>query len=138
MNASTRMMATLVGFVVFFLLGWLLYGMLLMDFFSSNAGSAIGVSRSESEMVWWALIVGNVLQAYFLVYVFDKMNNVKSFMAGLKAGAVIGLILGLGFNLTMYGTTNMMNLTGTLVDPLVSMAMMGITGGAIGMVMGRK
>lgn len=138
MNASTRMMATLVGFVVFFLLGWLLYGMLLMDFFSSNAGSAIGVSRSESEMVWWALIGGNVLQAYFLVYVFDKMNNVKSFMAGLKAGAVIGLILGLGFNLTMYGTTNMMNLTGTLVDPLVSMAMMGITGGAIGMVMGRK
>ncbi len=138
MNASTRMMATLVGFVVFFLLGWLLYGMLLMDFFSSNAGSAIGVSRSESEMVWWALIGGNVLQAYFLVYVFDKMNNVKSFMAGLKAGAVIGLILGLGFNLTMYGTTNMMNLTGTLVDPLVSMVMMGITGGAIGMVMGRK
>ncbi len=137
MTAKTRVLATLFGFITFFLLGWLLYGMLLMDFYASNSGIATNVARAEEDMVWWALIVGNLLQAYFLVYVLGKMGNVNTFMSGLGTGAVIGLILGLAFNLTMFGTTNMMNLTATLVDPLVSMIMMGITGGVIGMMLGR-
>jgi hypothetical protein len=138
MNAKTRILSTLVGFVVIFLLGWLLYGILLMDFYGSNSGSAIGVARSESDMVWWALIAGNLLQAYFLVYIFDKMGNVNTFMAGFKTGGTLGLILGLAMNLTMYGTTNMMNLTATLVDPFVGLIMMGVTGGVIAMMIGKK
>ncbi len=138
MDAKKRIMATLAGFVVFFLLGWLLYGMLLMDFFMSNSGSATGVMRSDTEMVWWALALGNLLQAYLLVYIFGKWANITTFGAGLQAGAVIGLILGYGYDLTMYGTSNISNLTSTLVDPLVVAVMMGLTGGVIGMVLGKK
>ncbi len=138
MTAKNRVLATLVGFVVFFLLGWLFYGFLLMDFYADNAGSATNVMRAEEDMVWWALIVGNLFQAYFLVYIFGKWANITTFSGGLKAGAILGLILGLAMNLTMFGTSNMMNLTGALVDPLVSMIMMGITGGVIGVMLGRK
>jgi hypothetical protein len=138
MDAKKRIMATLAGFVVFFMLGWLLYGMLLMDFFAANSGTATGVMRGDTEMVWWALIVGNLLQSYLLVYIFSKWNSVNSFVSGLQAGVTIGLILGFGFDLTMYGTSNLMNLTSTLVDPLVIAAMMGLTGGVIGMVLGKK
>ncbi len=138
MTAKNRILATLVGFVVFFLLGWLFYGFLLMDFYADNSGSATNVMRAEEDMVWWALIVGNLFQAYFLVYIFGKWANITTFSGGFKAGAILGLILGLAMNLTMYGTSNMMNLTGALVDPLVSMIMMGITGGVIGVMLGRK
>ena len=88
MDSKKRIMATLAGFVVFFLLGWLLYGMLLMDFFMNNAGSATGVMRADTEMVWWALILGNVFQAYLLVYILGKWANVTSFSAGLQAGGL--------------------------------------------------
>lgn len=138
MDAKKRIMATLAGFVVLFLMGWLLYGMLLMDFFMANAGSATGVMRSDSEMVWWALILGNVLQSYLLVYIFGKWANVTTFSGGLQNGAMIGLILGYAYDLTMYGTSNTMNLTGALVDPLVATVMMGLAGGVIGAVLGRK
>jgi hypothetical protein len=138
MDSKKRIMATLAGFVTLFLLGWILYGMLLVDFYAANSGGATGVMRSEMEMVWWALVLGNVLQAYLLVYIFSKWTTVNTFGGGLQAGIVIGLILGFAFNLTMYGTTNIMNLTSALVDPLVSAAMMGVTGGVIGMVLGRK
>ncbi|MEQ8425889.1 MAG: hypothetical protein RIA63_14320 [Cyclobacteriaceae bacterium] len=138
MDAKKRIMATLAGFVTFFVLGWLLYGMLLMDFFSANSGSATGVPRAETEMVWWALILGNVLQAYFLVYILGKWENITTFGSGLQAGVVIGLIIGYGYSLTMYATTNMMNLTAALVDPLVTAAMMGVSGGVIGAVLGRR
>lgn len=138
MSAKNRILATLVGFVVLFLLGWLFYGFLLMDFYADNAGSATGVYRENDQMIWWALILGNIMQAYLLVYIFGSLANVSTFGNGLKVGAIIGLILGLAFNLNMYATSNIMNLTSALVDPIVSTIMMGITGGVIGMMLGRK
>lgn len=138
MTAKSRILATIVGFVVLFMLGWLFYGLLLMDFYEANTGSATNVARAEEDMVWWALILGNFLQAYFLVYVFSKWPNITTFGAGAKAGFVLGLILGLAFNLTMYATTNMMNMTAMLVDPFVSAVMMAGTGGVIGMILGRQ
>ncbi|QNL22661.1 hypothetical protein HZR84_12140 [Hyphobacterium sp. CCMP332] len=138
MTIKSRILATLVGFVVLFLLGWLFYGALLMDFYVSNSGSATGLNRAEDEMVWWALILGNVFQAYLLVYIFGTWAQIKTFMGGLQGGAIIGLILGFGLNLSWYGTSNAMNLTATLVDPFVTAIMLGITGGAIGWMLGRE
>lgn len=138
MDMKKRLLATLAGFVVFFLLGWLLYGMLLMDFFNNNQGTATGVMRTETEMVWWALALGNLMQAYLLVYIFGNWANITTFGGGFKAGLIIGLIIGYGVDLTMYGTTNIMSLTGALVDPLVVGVMMGVSGGVIGVVLGRK
>ncbi len=138
MTAKNRILATLAGFVVLFLLGWLLYGALLMDFYESNAGSTTDAMRAEEDIVWWALILGNLFQAYLLVYVFGKWASITSFSGGFKAGAVIGLILGLAINLSMFGTTNLMNLTVTLIDPIVSAVMMGVTGGVIGAILGKS
>jgi len=138
MTIKNRILATLVGFVVFFLLGWLVYGMLLMDFYANNAGSATGVMRAENEMIWWALILGNLFQTYLLVYIFGNWANITTFSDGLKAGAIIGLIMGFAFNLSMYGYSNLMNMTSALVDPFVSAVIMAITGGAIGFMLGRK
>ena len=138
MTTKNRLLATLVGFIVFFLLGWLIYGMLLMDFYGNNSGSASGVMRADDEMIWWALILGNLFQAYLLVYIFGNWANITTFSDGLKAGAIIGLIMGLAFNFTMYGTSNIMNMTSTLVDPFVSAVMMAITGGVVGFMLGRK
>jgi hypothetical protein len=138
MTAKNRILATLVGFVVLFLLGWLLYGFLLMDFYQANSGSATGVMRAEDEMVWWSLIAGNIMQAYLLVYIFGTWANITTFSEGLKAGLIIGLITGYAYTLIMYGTTNIGNLTSTLVDPFVSAAMLAVAGGVIGWMLGRK
>jgi len=138
MTVKTRILATLVGFVVIFMLGWLLYGMLLMDFYQNHSGSATNLNRAEDEMVWWALIVGNIMQAYLLVYIFGNWANITTFSEGLKAGFIIGLIYGFAYSLIMYGTTNIADLTAALVDPFVSASMMGITGGVIGWMLGRK
>ena len=138
MDAKKRIMATLAGFVVYFLLGFLLYGILLMDFMAANTGTATNVMRTDADMQWWALIAGNVMQAYLLVYIFGNWANITTFGGGVKAGAIIGFIMSLGFGLNMYGTTNISNLTATLVDPIVMSVMMSLTGGAIGWVLGRK
>lgn len=123
---------------MYFLLGFLLYGVLLMDFMAANTGTATNVMRTDADMQWWALIAGNVMQAYLLVYIFGNWANITTFGGGVKAGAIIGFIMSLGFGLNMYGTTNISNLTATLVDPFVMAVMMGLTGGVVGWVLGRK
>lgn len=138
MTAQKRMVATLAGFVTLFLLNFLFYGVLLTEFMASNAGTATGVMKADADMLWWPLVLGTVFQAYLLVYVFGNWANISTFGGGLKAGAMIGLLFALGFDLVMYGTANIMNLTATLVDPLVMAVSYGVTGGVIGMVLGRK
>lgn len=138
MDAKKSIMATLAGFIVHFFLGFIFYGVLLVDFYASNVGTASGVKRPTDEMQWWALMTGNVVQGYLLVYIFGNWANITTFGGGLKAGAIIGFIMSLGFKLDMYGTTNISNLTATLVDPIVMTVMMGVTGGVIGWVLGRK
>jgi hypothetical protein len=133
--SSRQLMAVVAGTVTSFVLGYVLYGMLLMDFFMANAGSATGVPRDPP--VWWALIVGNVVYAYLLVVIFEKWPNVNNFGAGAKAGALLAFLFSLSLDLIMYATTNISNLTATLVDPVVSIVFGGVVGGVVGLMLGR-
>jgi hypothetical protein len=136
MSSQKRIVATLAGGVTAFLMGWILYGMAFSGFFSEH--SLMAVERPEAEMVMWSLFAGNVMYAYLLAYLFPKWEGNDSFLGGFKSGAMIALILGYAVNLTLYGTSNIMDLTATLVDPLVFGLMMGVSGGVIGWIYGRK
>ena len=83
----------------------------------------------------WSLILGQVMLAAFLVMVVGWRGD-SSALAGLKTGALVGLILGLGNELTFYGVANISNLTATLVGPVVYMIQLGVGGAVIGAVLG--
>jgi hypothetical protein len=135
--ASNRfVLAALVGGVVVFLAGGLLYGVLTVSFFEANQGSAVGVMRETPDILY--LVLGQVVLGVLLAVVIDKWARVGGVANGLKIGAIVGLLMGLGVDLTMYGVTNMANLTATLVDPLIQAVQMACAGGAIGAVLGNR
>jgi hypothetical protein len=134
MKISKLLIAGIGGGVAFFLLGWLLYGMLLMGFFEKN--TLVSAMRPEGEMVWWALILGNLVMGIFLAYVFMQWASIKTLMGGLSGGAIIGAFLGVSMNLTYFGTSAMMTMTGHLVDMAVYTIMLAITGGVVGWLLG--
>ena len=134
MDAKKFAIGTLAGGVAFFLLGWLLYGILFMNYFEANAGSATGVSKESMNMV--ALFLGNLAMAALYTLIFLRWANISTFMGGLKAGALIGLLVALGLDLTMFGTTNLMTLNGMVMDVVVSTVMSAIAAGVIGWVLG--
>lgn len=139
MTATKRILATLVGFVTYFLLGWLIYGMALSGFMEAETTPAgLAVTRTDETMIWWAMIVSNIFLAYFLVYIFGTWANISTFMGGLKAGLTLGLIIAIAFDLMFYSMSDMMTVNGYIVDILVTTVMWGITGGVIGWFLGRK
>jgi len=136
---STKKFLTggIVGAIVFFLLGYLVYGVLLADFMKTNAGSATGVEREMSQMIWWSLILGNLCIGFLLSYVLQRANaSSASEAAGISA--VVGLLMSSGHDFIMYATSNIANLTGVIADIAAFTVMSAISGAVIALVAAPK
>lgn len=133
MDAKKFAMASVAGGVMLFLLGFVLYGVLLSEFMEANMTP--GVAKEMPDMV--PLILGELVLAAFLTLILSRWSGIESFGAGAKAGALLGLLLGLGLNLELYGTMNLSGPATIPVDTLINAVRMGLTGGVIGVVLGR-
>jgi hypothetical protein len=129
------LLAGLVGAVFFFFAGWIIYGMLLMDFFASSSGSATGVMKDPPEL--WAIAVGNLAWGLLLAVVLSKWTNASNASGGAGAGLIMGLLAALAFDMMYFGTTNIMNLQAALADVVVFGIMSMLGGAIVGMMLGR-
>jgi len=134
MNSQKFIVAGIAGGIVNLLLGWLIYGMLLKEFMASNMQS--GLMRSDSDMIWWALIVGNLAFGFLLAYVIGK-SATTSAGQGAGVGFIVGLLVCLGYDLIMYATSTIMSsLKGAAADVAATAVMSAIAGAVIGWVLG--
>jgi uncharacterized membrane protein len=136
MNTKKFLTGTLVGGIVFFFLGYLIYGVALTSFFTRHSVAVPGSMKTMSEIVWWALILGNLASGALLTYIFLKLANINSFGSGARTAAAIGFYLTLSVDLIQFATINSADLTSTLTDVVVGTVMTAIAGGAIGAVLG--
>jgi len=128
MTAQRLALGTIVGAVVFSVLGYVLYGVLFASFFAANMGSATGVEREPFDFV--SLVLGQMAWAAILTLILG-WASASSLGKAMTVGALTGLLFFLGFDLTLYASTNMQNLTATLVDPLVGAVLFAVAAAAI-------
>lgn len=81
---------TVFGGIVYFFLGWLVYGILLADFSLNNFNQCM--NRPSTEMVWWAIVLSNLVYALFLTLML-KWSEASGWLDGLKTGALFGLLI---------------------------------------------
>ncbi len=104
MNTNKFILAGIAGGVVIFFLGYLFYGLLLMDFFTTHAGPAKDVGRDPNHLLFGYLILGNILFGFLLAYVFSK-SGISTIAKGLVAGAIIGFLAAASTDCVSYATT---------------------------------
>ena len=132
MDTKRLLTGTVVGGVVAFAMGFLLWGLLLASFFEGQMASA-GLLREAP--ILWAAVVGT-LSIAMLVTLAIGWTGGASMMDGLKTGALVGFLFWLGGDLIIYANFNFSTLTGALADPVVELIRWGIAGAAIGAVSG--
>lgn len=132
------LLAALAGGVAYFLLGWLLYGILLDPYFRSmTTPEGLAVQRAPEEMVMWAIALSNLVYALMLAIIFNRWASISTFQGGAIAGGIIGFLMALSVDLSMYSMLNLWTgMAGLIVDPLVSGVMGALVGGIIGWVLG--
>ena len=117
---------TVFGGLAYFLLGWLVWGILLMDFYSANMNQC--ASRPAEDMVWWAIILSNLLFALLLTLILN-WAKAKTVIDGLKYGALFGLLYGSGIAFSFWSMSTMYRTAGTMVvDIVVTTVVMAVVG----------
>lgn len=134
MDIKKLVVGGIVGGILFFFLGWLLYGMLLMDFMTNNPGVVSGYSKETPDFLY--LAIGNLLSGFMMAYIFIKAN-INTLMGGLIMAAVVGLLMAASYDCVMYATTSLVSKKMMLADVLASTAMSAVAGAVVGMLMGK-
>jgi hypothetical protein len=125
--------STIVVGIVLFLLGWILYGMLFMDFLKTHFSH---LQRSEADMKIWAIAVSSLLQGFFLSYLYPKFYRGGSpFGEGFKFGITFGLFLALPYVFSMWAMMPV-TYTAAIVDGMIYGVMIIIAGIVTGLVYG--
>ena len=133
MDIKKLLTGGIAGAVTTFLLGWLIFGMLLMDFMNKHPGAAGNIGRAEPDFLY--LILGNLAMGFLFAYLFIKAN-VNSLGSGLVTGGIIGALMSVGYNCIWYATTSAVSKTGMAADVAGSTVMFAISGAVIAMVVG--
>ena len=134
MFSKSNLLATLVGGVAMFFLGYLVWGMALSNFFAGRTLIPIDGNIPNLGMV----ALANLIIAFVMASLFSKWSRGQhSLSEGFKFGAWIGVFAGLGMGLLAYGTMPLMDLTGYLVAALVHILFYGVIGALIALVYGK-
>ena len=126
---NTKMIvAAVAGGLTLFLLGGLIYVLLLADFFT------VDVSRDPANLLY--IVPGELVFGCLLAWVLSCYGT-STVVDGAKNGALIGFLIALGYGLIMYGTTTIADLTLYLVDSVVWAVRFACAGAVIGWWYGR-
>lgn len=122
-------LGTVAGGVVSFFLAWLIFGMLLMNFYTQGSTHYDGLMKDPPVM--WAMAVGSIAWASVLALAFD-MGQVRDIAKGSMAGALLALGMSVWMDAGYYGFMNLYSARVLAVD----IAANGVFGAVIGAFMG--
>jgi hypothetical protein len=132
MDAKRFVIGTLVGGIVLYATGYLIFDVAVAQYYANNAGSATGVARTPQLV--WAVLLANLAYAALIVFTAGNRGAALSLAEGATIGAIVGFLLWSAADFVFYGTTHISNLTRTIVDPLLEIVHGGLGGVAIGAV----
>lgn len=127
---------TIFGGIFYFLLGWLVYGILLMDYFSGCTNQC--ANRPDGEMVWWAIIASNLCAALLLTLILH-WSKASGIVDGLIKGAIFGALFTATIDLSFWSMTTMYNsFTPILVETIVGAVVYALVGMVIVLTWGKE
>lgn len=116
--------------MIYFLFGIIIYMAFLENIINDLGGGAIGVLRTD--IVWWALILGSLGYGFAFTYVLFFWVGVSTYIRGIRLSIIITLFFELGYDLSWYSGSNLMNFKGLIVKVIITTFISAIAGSAIG------
>lgn len=134
MNTKT-LLAALASGVAAFLLGWVIYGIMLKGYMDAHTSqAALGLMKTEPGLGY--LLAGDLVYGLAIAWALGRMGATSA-MTGFVAGLILMGLIGLGYDLMFFGLMNMYNgHMAMVVDVLASAVIGGIAGAVAGAVLG--
>lgn len=120
--------AAIIGAIAFFILAWLVFGTLMIDFYLSNIIPYEGLVKDPP--VIWSLFLHGLSIATLLSFMFHKMD-INTSGKGLVLALWVGLLITLYFYSFLYASLNLYTMKRILVDLVVNSLFIAIVGSII-------
>lgn len=133
------LLAALAGAVASFLIGGLVFGMLLEGFYKTELAAWSGMMKSAEDMggMDYALMfIAQLSWATLAALIFSKWAGISNFKDGAMAGLWIGLLMNLGYDLMMMTYMNGFGMKIMVVDILANSFVWAVGSGVVGLVLG--
>ncbi|CAN5602317.1 hypothetical protein BH10ACI3_BH10ACI3_09510 [soil metagenome] len=133
----TRVLAaTVVGGIAFFVLGFLIYGLVLDPYMKANMVEYAGLVKDPPG--WAALVGANLTNALLFAFIFDRWAGIKTFVGGLKGGAIVMLLISITLDLQFLAFMNLWKggFLPIVVDIVGATVLGALAGAVVGAVLG--
>lgn len=129
MNVKNFLVSGIVGGLVDFLMGWLVYGMLLKDTFPKPEG--VGAENLTF------IFLGCMAFGFLIAYVFSHGDGVSKCMPGIKMAAGIALFLALSNNFFYNMYKEIIDVKLLAIDVVASIVIASVVGAVVAVVNGK-
>ncbi len=134
---SRVLAATLAGGIAFFVLGFIIYGLVLDPLVMKPNMNPEAAKLMKDPPSWIPLVLSNFVTAFLFAYIFEKWATIRTFAGGVSGGAVIYFLIALSIQLMFAAFMNISSgWTPAVADVIGSTVLGGLGGGVIGMVLG--
>jgi hypothetical protein len=126
--------ATTAGFVTSFVVGFLLWGIVLADFMAANTFAPAGVIKDPP--ILWIMAAGELALALLMTLMISWKGDPGA-AQGAKVGAIFWFLLGIGLWASFLGMMNLYTPGWAVVDLAAGILRGAVVGAVIGLVLGR-
>ncbi|MCC6515796.1 MAG: hypothetical protein IT275_05530 [Chitinophagales bacterium] len=137
MNTRILIAAT-AGAILYFLLGWLIYDVLVADYYATHSVTQYYNGLIKSNPSFVGIFFSCFAFTLVLAVIFGNMANITTIKDGALAGTTISLLVALYLNLNIWSMFNMIGKTVVIADSLISAIVGGILGAVIAGILGYK
>ena len=115
--------STITGTIVYFLLGWLFYGILFADLYPE-----------PDSMLY--ILLGSLLYVLIFSIIYARWAHIRTLKTGAKAGFILGLLysLSISFYMAASGTLDLERL---ITEALINAVSAAVMGGVVGLTIGK-
>ncbi len=125
MNNKSFFLSTIAGTIVYFLLGWLFYGILFTDLYPAN---------QEESMLF--IFLGCLFYVLVFSVIYNRWANISTFKTGAIAGVILGLLYSLSMRFFMASSVGL-DTEGLITEAFIAVVSTGIMGGVVGLTIGK-
>ena len=138
MDTKKILIGGIIGSVVYFFLGWLVYGILLKETLAIPEEMSAVIEYSADEWKMSFMIISCLAQGWFLAFIFNRWAGISTFIGGAKGGVIIGAFISVIVGTSMLSMYKFGSVPNLVIDVVANAICMGLTGGVIGWYLGRK
>ena len=130
-------LAAIAGSVIQFLLGWLIYGILLANFMDSQTTHYDGLIKDMNTGSFMILVyLAGLAMSFLLAFIFQRWAKFESILKGLTGGMILGFFIALSYDLNSFSMMNLISVNAMIVDVIAYAVIIGIVGAIIAWILG--